>query len=373
MLSGEQRPRPRALGIRLGALDPGEDNAITDVAGVLVGHRALVEGDGALVPGRGPVRTGVTVVLPHGGNLFREKVPAATFVMNGFGKSVGFPQIDELGVIESPIALTGTLNVGIVADGLVEHAIRSNPDIGISTSSFNPLVGECNDGTLSDLQGRPVRQKHVLEAIASAAGGPVEEGVVGAGTGMVLYGFKGGIGTASRKLPERAGGYSVGVLVLGNFGRRDQLVIAGVPVGRMLRDWQPGPEMPEAGSIMVVVATDAPMLDRTLRRLARRAPLGLARTGSIAGHGSGDFVIAFSTAQRIPHEPESNVLALEHVVEGGTLIDALFQAVVEATEEAVVSALFAAQTIVGRDGNVRHALPINETLELLGAAGALRW
>jgi D-aminopeptidase len=342
------------------------------VPGVLVGHRTLFEGNGPLVRGSGPVRTGVTVVLPHDGNLFREKVPAATFVMNGFGKSVGFPQVDELGVIESPIALTGTLNVGLVADGLVEHAIRANPDIGISTSSFNPVVGECNDGVLSDLQGRHVRQEHVLEAIRDAAGSPVEEGVVGAGTGMVLYGFKGGIGSASRKLGEGLGGYSVGVLVLGNFGRREQLVIAGVPVGRRLRDWQPAPELPESGSIMVIVATDAPMLDRTLRRLARRAPLGLARTGSIAGHGSGDFVIAFSTAQRIPHEPASNVFSLEHIVEGGALIDALFQAVVEATEEAVINALFAARTVVGRDGVVRHALPLDETLALLEASGVLR-
>lgn len=367
----EKRIRPREAGIVLGSLPPGPENAITDVEGVLVGHETVYSGDGELRRGEGPFRTGVTAILPHPGNLFQEKVPAATFVMNGFGKSVGFAQIDELGVLESPIALTGTLNVGIVADGLVQHAIDQNPGIGISTSSFNPVVGECNDGQLSDLQGRPVTQAHVLRAIAGAETGPVAEGVVGAGTGMVLYGFKGGIGTASRVLPEELGGYTVGVLVLGNFGQRDQLVIAGVPVGRELKNWEPGPDEPESGSIMVVVATDAPMLDRPLRRMARRAPLGLARTGSIAGHGSGDFILAFTTSPTIPHDPPGNLLDVQQIVESGRLINGLFQAVVEATEEAVISTLFAAHTVVGRDGEVRHGLPIDLTLELLKSARVL--
>ncbi len=367
----EHRPRPRAAGLRLGTMPTGLNNAITDVVGVSVGHVTISTGGGSLQPGSGPFRTGVTVVRPHPGNIFREKVPAATFVMNGFGKSVGFPQIDELGVLESPVALTGTLNVGIVADGLVQAAIQENPDVGIRTASFNPVVGECNDGQLSDLQGRPVRQQDVLDALDSAHTGTVEEGAIGAGTGMVLYGFKGGIGTSSRQLPDELGGYSVGVLVLGNFGRRDQLVIAGVPVGRNLREWQPAPDVPESGSIMVIVATNAPMLDRPLRRLAKRAPLGLARTGSIAGHGSGDFVIAFSTQPRIPHEPQGNLLRFEQIVESGDLIDSLFQAVVEATEEAVVSALFASQTVEGRDGMIRHGLPIDITLDMLDRAGVL--
>ena len=371
-MTSNDRPRPRDVGLDLGVLPTGPHNAITDVDGVRVGHATIIEGWGRLTHGAGPFRTGVTVIRPHPGDMFREKLPAATYVMNGFGKSVGFPQIDELGVLESPVALTGTLNVGIVADGLIQHTVKANPDIGAGTTSFNPVVGECNDGNLSDLQGRPVTQAHVLDAIENAAAGPVEEGAVGAGTGMVLYGFKGGIGTASRRLPAEQGGYTVGVLVLGNFGRRDQLTIAGVPVGSRLRDWQPAPDVPESGSIMVVVATDAPMLDRPLRRLARRAPLGLARTGSIAGHGSGDFVIAFSTAQRIPHEPRSNLLELRQVVETGRLIDGLFQATVEATEEAVVSALFASPTVEGRDGNVRYGLPLDETLAMLDRAGVLR-
>ncbi|CAN5469880.1 P1 family peptidase [soil metagenome] len=368
----DSRPRPRECGLHLGKLPIGPHNAITDVDGVLVGHVTIMEGTGRITPGAGPFRTGVTVIRPHPGDVFREKLPAATYVANGFGKSVGLAQVDELGVIESPIALTGTLNVGLVADGLVEHAISTNPDIGIGTTSFNPVVGECNDGQLSDLQGRPVTREHVLSAIEGAVSGPVEEGVVGAGTGMVLHGFKGGIGTASRKLSGELGSYTVGVLVLGNFGRRDQLVIAGVPVGEHLLDWEPAPDVPESGSIMIVVATDAPMLDRPLRRMARRVPLGLARTGSIIGHGSGDFVIAFSAAQRIPHYPEGNVLDLRQIVEHGRLIDGLFQAVVEATEEAVVSALFASTTVEGRDGNLRHGLPLDETLTLLDPAGRLR-
>ncbi len=370
-MNERKRPRPRDVGLVLGEMTVGSNNAITDVEGVRVGHHTLSAGHGELIRGKGPARTGVTVVVPHGGNLFREKLLAATFVLNGFGKSIGLSQIDELGVIESPIALTGTLNVGLVADGLIDHAIRTNPDIGIDTGSFNPVVGECNDGVLSDLQGRPVRQEHVQLAIDTASDGGVEEGAIGAGAGMVLYGFKGGIGTSSRVLPSHLGGYTVGVLVLGNFGRREQLVIGGIPVGRHLRDWRPPPALPESGSIMIIVATDAPMLDRTLRRLARRAPLGLARTGSIAGHGSGDFVIAFSTSQRIRHEPEGNELLLRHVVENGPLIDDLFQAVVESTEEAVINALFASETVEGRDGIVRHGLPIDATLEILERAGVL--
>jgi len=368
------RPRAREAGVVLGTLPPGPENAITDVAGVRVGHVTLIEGDGPLVPGRGPVRTGVTVILPHEGNVFREKVPAGIFVLNGFGKCLGQEQIDELGVIESPIALTGTMNVGVVADGLVEHAIRTNPDIGITTSTVNPVVGECSDAYLNDMQGRHVRQEHVLEAIVAARPGPVAEGCVGAGTGMSLFGFKGGIGTASRRLPERLGGYTVGALVLGNFGQRDQLTIAGVPVGRELAGWRPdaAAEPPESGSIMVILATDAPMLDRALRRLARRAALGLARTGSIAGHGSGDYIIAFSNAVRIPHETSERVLTLPHIVEDGALIDGLFQAAVEATEEAVINALFTATTMTGRDGHVRYALPLDETLAILRRAGVVR-
>jgi D-aminopeptidase len=352
-------------------MEPGPLNAITDVPDVRVGHVTLIEGSGPLERGRGPIRTGVTAILPHGGNLFREKVPAGLFVLNGFGKCFGQEQIEEFGAIESPIMMTGTMNVGIVADGVAEYMMRHNPDIAVTTSTANALVTECSDAYLNDMQGRHVRQQHVREAIERAAGGPVEEGTIGAGTGMSLYGFKGGIGTASRRLPDELGGFTVGAMVLGNFGRRDQLMIAGVPVGRALVDWRPPETMRDTGSCIVLLATDAPMLDRTLRRLARRAALGLARTGSLAGNTSGDFIVAFSNAVRLPHDSEELMVTLQHVTEGGHLIDALIQASVEATEEAVINTLFRATTLDGWDDHVRYALPLDLTLDLLRKAGAL--
>lgn len=367
--------RLRAAGIVVGQLPTGPGNAITDVGGVLVGQSTIRWGDGPLRPGEGPARTGVTVILSHPGNLFREKVPAAFHVINGFGKSIGGVQIAELGTIEGPIALTSTLCVGRVADALVTHAMRENPDIGITTSTVNPVVGECNDGYLNDIQGRHVREEHVLGAIAAAASGPVAEGAVGAGTGMIAFGWKAGVGTASRIIPEHLGGWRVGVLVLANHGRSDQLVIAGVPVGRLLATGPTKAEPPERGSIVVVVATDAPLLDRGLGRLARRVAFGLARTGSLGGHGSGDIAIAVSTARsvRIPHEPAQPLLALELLPdddrgETASPIDSLFQGVVEATEEAVLNSLFAAETMVGRDGHTSPALPQARVMALLGLA-----
>jgi D-aminopeptidase len=360
------RPRARDLGISFGQLPTGPWNAITDVAGVRVGHTTLIAGDGPLVPGQGPVRTGVTVILPHGGNLFREKVPAAIHVVNGFGKCMGQEQIDELGTLEGPIALTNTMNVGLVTDAIIAWGIGQSPEIGITTSTINPVVGECSDSYLNDIQGRHVREEHVFSALERAVSGPVDEGAVGAGTGMSAFGYKGGIGTSSRVAPANLGGWTVGVLVLANYGRRDQLRIAGVPVGEALGA---GEDVPERGSIMIVVATDAPLLDRGLRRLARRAGIGLARTGSIAGNGSGDYIIAFSSSEsvRIPHTPSSLTLNVEIVVEDGPAIDALFPATVEATEEAIVNALFRATTIIGRDGNVREALPLDRVMEILAS------
>ena len=367
-----QRPRVRDAGIVIGTMQPGRLNAITDVPDVRVGQVTLVSGDGAHTPGIGPIRTGVSVVLPHGGNLFREKSPASVFVLNGFGKCIGQEQIEELGVIESPIAMTGTMNVGIVADGLIQHAIDNNPDCGVSTSTVNPAVTECSDAFLNDQHGRHVRQEHVLQAIKTASSGPVAEGNAGAGTGMTLFGFKGGIGTASRVIPQEHGGFTVGAMVLGNCGAREQLRINGAPVGYHLRDWNPDCEAEDTGSIIIVIGTNAPMLDRALNRLARRAGMGLARTGSIAAHGSGDFILAFSNAHRIPNDPEFNTLAFEHVVESGDLINSLFQATIEATEEAIINALFGAQTMTGRDGNTRHALPIDRTIEIVSQYGLAR-
>lgn len=371
-----RRPRARDLGLITGSLPPGELNAITDVPGVQVGHETLIFGDGPLRPGEGPARTGVTVIRPHPGNLFLEKVPAAIEVINGFGKTTGIAQVDELGTIETPIALTSTLCAGRVADALITDAIRNSPEIGITTSTVNPVVGECSDSYLNDIQGRHVREEHVLRALAAATSGAVPEGTVGAGTGMSAFGFKGGIGTASRRVPEEVGGWVVGVLVLANFGSKRQLMIDGVPVGRLLD--LPGPGEPERGSIMMVVATNAPLLDRGLRRLARRTAFGLARTGSMGGHGSGDIAVAFSTNQevRVPHYPPALTIPVTLLSEGGQgadgrPIDALFQATIEATEEAILNALFRATTVVGRDGHVRKALPIDDVCTLLADAGRI--
>lgn len=371
-----ESPRAREIGLTIGQFGPGPLNAITDVAGVMVGHETIWFGDGPLVPGKGPARTGVTVILPHNGNLFDDRVPAAFHVFNGFGKCMGLEQIEELGVLESPVALTSTLCVGKVADALVTHAIQQNPGIGRELATANPFVGECSDAFLNDMQGRHVSEEHVLQAIASASGGAVAEGSVGAGTGMSAFGFKGGIGTSSRQLPASLGGWTAGVLVLANFGRPGDLVIDGLPVGRNLSEM--GPTDSEKGSIMIIVATDAPMIDRQLRRLARRAVLGLGRTGSMGGHGSGDVVIAFSSAPevRIPYAAPGDRLRIETIPEfsqtgGSDVIDALFAAVVEATEESILNALFQATTVVGRDDHRREALPIDLVTDMLRSAGKL--
>jgi D-aminopeptidase len=367
------RPRARELGLVADGLPAGPANAITDVAGVLVGHATLVFGAGSLRPGAGPARTGVTVVLPHGGNLFREKVPAAVHTINGFGKACGFEQVRELGTIEAPIALTNTLNVGLVADALVQRAIQQSPEIGISTSSVNVIVGECNDGYLNDLQGRHVRAEHVWDALDAAAAGPVEEGAVGAGTGTCCCGWKGGIGTASRVVPPEAGGFSVGALVQSNFGRAQDLTIRGVPVGRhLLPSSEPAPPS-DKGSIMVVLATDTPLDSRQLRRLCVRAAAGLARVGSVYGHGSGDFVIAFSTAERVPHQPGTLLATRTVLADEERAMAWLFPAVVESVEEAVLNSLCRAETVVGRDGHTARALPLEQVAALVGRYSGELW
>ena len=346
-------------------LPTGRFNAITDVSGVRVGHVTRIEGDGALQPGQGPIRSGITAILPHPDNIFREKVPAAVHTINGYGKATGFEQVRHLGVIESPICLTGTLNVGKVWDALVSHAIRENPDIAITTSNISPTVGECNDNFLNDGQGRHIGEAHVLAAIDGAAGGAAPEGCVGAGAGTLCYGFKGGIGTASRQVMD--GSYTVGALLQTNFGERSELHILGVPVGRHFTAdsaHQPG------GSVMIVLATDAPLNSRQLGRMTRRAAFGLGRTGTVCHHGSGDFVIAFSTQNRRRHESENAVNDLRQLNEeasrgGQALMDGFFRAVVECVEESVYNALTAAETVVGRDGNVLHALPHDRLLAIM--------
>lgn len=360
----EDRKRARELGLVVGELPTGARNAITDVAGVAVGHTTLIEGNGSLWPGVGPVRTGVTVILPHTGNLFREKVRAAVHTINGFGKATGFEEVRELGVIEAPIALTNTLNVGLVADAVVQYMVQQNPEIGVRTHTVNVMVGETNDGYLNDIQGRWVRAEHVWAALASATTGPVAEGNVGAGTGTTCFGWKGGIGTSSRAIPQEAGGWMVGALVQANFGDPAELRILGRPAGKWLHPRQAAVGG-DAGSVMIVLATDAPLSERQLGRLCRRACAGLARLGSVYGHGSGDFVIAFSTAERIPDPAPGLTAPRLAVIDEGAAMRWLFPAVADAVEEAVLNALCMAETMAGRDGHVRRALPVDEVIARL--------
>ena len=332
------RSRARDLGLVIGSLPPGALNAITDVTGVKVGHATLIRGDN--------VRTGVTAILPHSGNLFREKVPGAVFVGNAFGKLAGSTQVEELGEIETPILLTSTLNVPRVADALVGYMLSLPGNENVR--SVNPLVGETNDGGLNDIRGRHVGHAEVMQAIQSASAGPVAEGAVGAGTGTIAFGYKGGIGTSSRK----AGPHVVGVLVQSNFG--GELRINGAPVGRELRS---KPRDAADGSIIMLVATDAPVDARNLKRMAARTIWGLARTGSTGSNGSGDYGIAFTTSR------QSTLLAND-------AMSPLFQAVIEATEEAIYNSLFAAETMTG-NGRTVEALPIESTVEILRKYRAL--
>lgn len=350
----EPRPRIRDLGVNPGIFSPGKWNAITDVDGVRVGHRTLIRGES--------VRTGVTAVLPHGGNLFQEKVPAAVYVGNGFGKAAGFLQVQELGNLETPIVLTNTLAVGTALEAVVGWTLEQ-PGNG-EVRSVNAVVGETNDGFLNDIRGRHVTAVDVRAAIAAAASGPVEEGSVGAGTGTMALGWKGGIGTSSRTLPPSLGGYTVGALVQTNYG--GVLTIDGVPVGEKLGRYTYMQETGESqgdGSCMIVLATDAPLSSRNLERLARRGVLGLARTGSFMSNGSGDFVIAFSTRNRIPYEPKERTRTVEEL--HNDAMSPLFLAAVEAVEEAVYNSLLKATDVSGHAGNRGEAIPIGSLRELL--------
>lgn len=386
------RPRARDIGLKIGVMPTGALNSITDVLGVQVGHTTIIRGD--------DVRTGVTAILPHAGNLFREKVPGAVFVGNGFGKLAGSTQVNELGEIETPILLTSTLSVPRVADFLLDYmlGLPGNEDV----RSINPLVAETNDGALNDIRGRHITRDHVLNAIRNSKGGAVEEGAVGAGTGTVAFGFKGGIGTSSRKLPASFGGYTVGVLVQTNFG--GVLQIGGAPVGRELGRYYLKDELERAGenkrsndyrqaeknlavkseeqiiedradgSVIIVIATDAPVDSRNLRRMCARAMMGLARTGSSASNGSGDYAIAFSTAPELrlrsgisgssPYAPRDAKLLANDAM------SPLFLAVIEATEEAIYNSMFKATTMTGR-GRTVEALPVDRTIEILRKYGAV--
>jgi D-aminopeptidase len=360
--SDAQRPRARDLGIRPGIFSPGAHNAITDVAGVRVGHSTVIRGDS--------VRTGVTAILPHAGNLFLERVPAGLHVGNGFGKLLGVTQLVELGELETPILLTCTLCVWRVADALVGWMLEQ-PGM-TNVRSINPFVGETNDGTLNAIRTRPVTAEDVRAALGSASAGPVEEGAVGAGAGTVAFGWKGGIGTSSRLLPASLGAWTVGVLVQSNYG--GVLQILGAPVGKELGRYAFRQQVDSTagrggdsdaagdGSIMIVVATDAPLSDRNLRRLAARAIMGLSRTGSSASNGSGDYVVAFSTSQRVRRPWDARRLSSEELANEET--SALFQAVVEGTEEAIYNSLLRATTVTS-NGRTVEALPIDRLKEIL--------
>jgi D-aminopeptidase len=358
--SPNTRPRASDLGLKVGILPTGPLDAITDVAGVEVGQTTIVRGDN--------IRTGVTAVLPHTGNLYREKVPAAVFVGNGFGKLTGSTQVDEMGNIETPILLTSTTSVPRVADAVISYmlALPGNEDV----LSINPVVGETNDGYLNDIRGRHITPDDVFSAIKGAKGGAVEEGDVGAGTGTVVFGWKGGIGTASRRLPTVLGGYTVGVLVQTNFG--GVLTIAGAAVGQELGQYYLRKELEQSGSAkdkadgscMIVVATDAPLDSRNLKRLAARAWLGIGRTGGSASNGSGDYAIAFSTASEVRVQANTQALLRSEQVMTNDAMSPLFLAAIEATEEAVYNSMFKATTLTG-NGHTVEALPIERTVKIL--------
>ena len=351
-----QKKRARDYGIRIGILNTGRNNAITDVPGVKVGHVTIIKGDS--------VNTGVTAILPYSGNIFQNKVPAAIYIGNGFGKLTGYPQVEELGNIETPIILTNTLSVPTAADALIDYTLQFPENK--SVKSVNPVVGETNDGGLNDIRSRVITKENVLKAISNADTGAVKEGNVGTGRGTSCMGFKGGIGTSSRILPGSRGGYTIGVLVQTNFG--GILQINGVPVGMELDKYKfkgIKDEYKEDGSCMIVIMTDAPLSAKNLKRVAARSMFGIARTGGIASNSSGDFAIAVSTAKdiRIPYSSDS--MYEESKVLRNDNLDILFEAAIEATEEAIVNSLFAAETITGK-GNIKvEALPIEKTLEIL--------
>jgi D-aminopeptidase len=362
--SNSARARARDLGIVIGTYQPGPQNAITDVAGVKVGHVTLIQGEGKLMPGKGPVRTGVTVIIPRD-DVWHSKVPAGAFVLNGTGEMTGLAWVAESGFLEYPIALTNTLNVPRVANGVMTWMIQHYPGIGITDDTLTPVVAECDDSRLNDSQGRHVTEADVITALDTASSGPVLEGAVGAGTGMVSYGFKGGIGTSSRRVSDREGGYTVGVLVNANHGRREELTVNGVPIGKRYDIDHQAAVSGSEGSIIVVIATDAPLDARQLGRLAKRAALGLARTGSTARHGSGDFMLAFSTGNTIPHYPEALTFPMTRMAD--THLNPLFTATVEATEEAIMNALTMATTTIGRDDHRVEAISLSKLNALLNA------
>lgn len=357
-----QQKRIRDYGVEIGVLKTGEYNAITDVEGVRVGHTTIIEADS--------VRTGVTAILPHSDNIFQSKVPAAIYIGNGFGKLAGYSQVEELGNIETPIVLTNTLSVPVASNALIDYTLRMPGNENVR--SVNSVVGETNDGWLNDIRGRHVKESHVLQAIENAKNGPVEEGNVGAGTGTICFGYKGGIGTASRVVPVSLGNFTVGVLVQTNFG--GVLEINGVPIAKELQKYPYRDKIlnDADGSCMIVIATDAPLDARNLKRLAKRAMLGLAKTGGIASNGSGDYVIAVSTAKTNRVAYESDSMYKEDKLLRNDAVSPLFLATIEATEEAILNSLFAARTMIGRDGHEIRSIPIDKIIPLMKKYNKIR-
>lgn len=368
----DKRARAREIGVKIGFMTPGRYNAITDIEGVGVGHSTIIEGEGPLEIGKGPVRTGVTAIVPHQGDIYEEKVRAAAYAFNAYGKATGLLQVIHMGTIETPILLTDTLNTWIVADALVDYMYEA---LGVKAMSINPVVGETNGSYLNDSIGRHVRKEHVFEALDRAYSpggrGPVEEGNVGGGTPMSGYEFKGGIGTSSRVTDE----FSLGVLVQLNLGRREDLRIDGVPVGMDLSDLPPrGPQA--SNSIFIIVATDLELTSRQLWKVAKRAMLGVARTGSYGGVQSGDFVIAFSTSKREVEPLIEKMRGRQQPRRRGVEMDEpflnpVYRATVETTEEAILNAMFKAETMIGRDYHVRRAIPLDRVKEIMAKYGRL--
>lgn len=357
------RIRARELGLDFGTLPTGKFNAITDVPGVTVGHVSLIQGQGKLIPGQGPVRTGVTAILPHGGNLYTQKCPAAVFPYNGYGKSIGMMYIEELGICENPILITNTLSIGAALEGGIDWVLEHNPGVGISDRTPNISVFECDDGYLNDIRGRHVKKEHAWQAIATATGGQVPEGNVGAGVGMSAFAYKSGVGTSSRIVKNSLGSWTLGVLMVCNFGKREDLIIKGIPFGRMF----PLNQAPLIGnSNITIIATDAPLNCPQLKRLAKRPELGLSRVGGISRWGSGDIDMVFSNYPWI--HPQAQPI----IIDNAKFLDSFIEAVVDASEETCLNALFQAETIVGVDNHVREKLPVEQIIAYLSSANRLR-
>jgi D-aminopeptidase len=364
----EKRVRARDLDLPLGRFKPGKYNAITDVEGVLVGHATIIEGEaGPLVKGKGPVRTGVTAILPNEGNIFMERLAGGAFVLNGAGEVAGLTQVQEWGLLETPIMLTNTMAVGAVSDAVARAMVEKYPGIGDEHDVIIPVVGECDDSYLNDISGQHVKEEHVRAALNSAKSGPVAEGCVGGGTGMITCDFKAGIGTSSRKLPPVFGGYTLGVLVMSNFGKMHNLRVAGLPVGEVLAEkFKDTPRRRASyGSIIAVVATDAPLLPHQLHRLCKRVALGIGRVGSYAAHGSGEIVVGFSTANVVPRRTRKMVYKMKLLLD--QRLDPLYEAVMEATEEAILNSMCMATPMSGVHGHFVPALPLDEVRRFVDA------